>query len=335
MCRLAVAVAALASILAGCAGVDEHHAEQMMLGQQYYMNGKFYEAIGRFAAAVENASSSRERYQATLGVANASAEYGLIIYEYAERLLRDDKRAAGLKKWQEADKWHDDAARAFYKCLEMRPSDTIANRGLGDLFYRRSTAFSVLPYTETEEGKALRKKERDEAVKQYQIVLAGERGDITKPEHGPECKSSHIHRYLALALFTRSDWEKNDCQEARRHMIVYLNYLKWAHRSIVEGIKPVDDAEKLDKEKRMDAIRKQIAETRALLTDLLKGLEEAYAQWKAGTEKPPLPKDKRETRMLAAHREIAALQILTQEYDEAAAAAKKKSKPTESAPANN
>lgn len=335
MCRLSVTAAALALILGACAEVDERHAEQMMLAQQYYMNGKFYEAIGRFQAAYEQASSNRERYQATLGVANASAEYGLIIYEYAERLIRDDKRAAGVNKWKEADKWHDDAARAFYKCLELRPGDTIANRGLGDLFYRRSTAFSVLPYTETDEGKALRKKERDEAVKQYGIVLADERGDITKPDHGPQCKSSHIHRYLALALFTRSDWDKNDCQEARRHMMVYLNYLKWAHHNIVEGLKPVDDAEKLDKEKRLDAIRKQIAETRALLGDLLKGLRDVYAQWKAETEKPPIPKDKREVWMLAAHREIAALQLLTQEYEEAAQAAKKKAKPVGPAPATN
>src|SRR5687767_13555222 len=108
MSRVAVAVV-VAALAAGCAEMDERHGEQMMLGQQYYSNGKFYEAIGRFTAAAEFATSRREEYQATLGVANASAEYGLIVYEYAERLLRDNKKSAGMKKWQEADKWHDDS----------------------------------------------------------------------------------------------------------------------------------------------------------------------------------------------------------------------------------
>ena len=326
MCRFAVAAALLAAGIApGCATTDERHAEQMMLAQNYYSNGKFYEAIGRFAAAAEFASSSREMYQATLGVANASAEYGLIVYEVAERLLRDKKRQAGLKKWQEADKWHEDSAKAFYKCLQMRPGDLIANKGLGDLFYRRSTSFTVLPYLENEEGIALRKRERDEAVKQYQLVLSHERGDITKPDHGPECKSPHIHRYLALALLTRSDWDKQDGPEARRHMIVYLNFLKWALQTINDGIQaPIDDNVKLDKEKRMEQLRRQIGETRSLLNTQLKGLEDAYSAWKAGTEKPPLPKEKREVWMLAAHREIVALQELAKEFEAAASASRKK-----------
>lgn len=331
MCRFGV-VAVLAGVLfaAACAASDERHAEQMMLGQQYYNNGKFYEAIGRFTAAAEHAGTSRETYQATLGVANASAEYGLILYEYAQQLLRDGKRSAGMTKWQEADKWHEDSARAFYKCLEMRPDDTIANKGLGDLFYRRSTSFSVLPYTETKEGVALRQKERDEAVRQYGIVLAAERGDITLPGHGPTCQSPHIHRYLALALLTRSDWDKNDGEEARRHMMVYLNYLRWALQSITTGmVTGPDEALKLDKEKRMDHLRRQITETRSLLSTQLKGLEELVLSWRAGNEKPPIPAEKREAWILAAHREIIALKELAQAFEDAAAASRKKPKDKE------
>ncbi|HKS16717.1 MAG TPA: hypothetical protein VJU16_05355 [Planctomycetota bacterium] len=364
MCRIGVVAAIVAAAFApGCAGVDERHAEQMMLAQQYYSNGKFYEAIGRFAAAAEHASSTRERYQATLGVANATAEYGLIVYEVAERYLRDNKRQAGMKKWQEADKWHEDSAKAFYKCLQMRPDDKIANRGLGDLFYRRSTSFSVLPYLEDEKGFTLRKQERDEAVRQYHIVLDDERGDITRPDHGPECKSPHIHRYLALALFTRSDWDKQDGQEARRHMIVYLNFLKWALKTVGEGIQGIDEEVKLEKEKRMEHLRRQIAETRSLLNVQLKGLQEIHAFWQSEpalrvtiqarlreiekllsqgspTENPERlkaerekllsdekkfpPKEKRETWILAAHKEIAALNELAKEFEDAAAASRKK-----------
>src|SRR5687768_7786196 len=90
MSKLSAGAAALVvAVAAGCAPVDERHAEQMMLGQQYYMNGKFYEAIGRFSAAVEHATNSREKYQAMLGVAESSAKYGMYVYEFAERLLRD------------------------------------------------------------------------------------------------------------------------------------------------------------------------------------------------------------------------------------------------------
>jgi hypothetical protein len=366
-----LAVAALAAVLAaGCAGVDERHAEQMMLGQQYYNNGKFYDSIGRFTSAWELASSGRERYQAMLGVANASAEYGLQVYEAAESLLRNKNYAAGKKKWQEADKWHDDATKAFYKCLEMRPDDTIANVGLGNLFYKRATSFTVLPFTESKEGVVARQKERDEAVRQFQIVLKSERGDITMPDHGPRCQSPHIHRYLGLALFTRSDWDRNDLEEARRHMMVYLNYLKWALRSISESNPPSDnpDQAKLEKEARLERVRRQIGETRFLLGDQLKGLKEVQAFWQrdktiearlkeiqellargkddrtellAEREKLQLeekklpPKEKREDWMNAAKREIAALQNLDREFEEAAKASKTKPKPSSPAPEQN
>ncbi len=331
MSRIGIAAAALGAVLAaGCAGVDERYAEQMMLGQQYFRNDKYYDAIGRFTSAFELASNNRERYQAMLAVAEASTEYGLICYEIAERYLRQNpKHKTGLEKWRDADKWHEDANKAFHKCLEMRSDDTIANYGLGKLYYKRATSFSVLPFTESEKGVAARKLERDEAVRQFQIVLGHERGDITLPEHGPVCQSAHVHRYLAMALLTRSDWDKNDGEEARRHMMVYLNYLKWASKSVSDAQLPGDDPDraKLEKEQRIEYLRRQIVETRSLLATQLQGLEHLVESWKAGTEKPPLPKDKREVWLDMAQREINALQHLTREFEEAATASRRKPKP--------
>jgi hypothetical protein len=219
----------------------------------------------------------------------------------------------------------------------MRPDDTIANVGLGNLFYKRATSFTVLPFTESKEGVEARQKERDEAVRQFQIVLKSERGDITVPDHGPRCQSPHIHRYLGLALFTRSDWDKNDLEEARRHMMVYLNYLRWALKSISESNPPSDnpDQAKLEKEARLERVRRQIGETRSLLTDQLKDIKNKLAAWDADVECKLLPKDKRETWMNAAKREIAALQNLDREFEEAARASKTKPKPTSPAPEQN
>jgi hypothetical protein len=110
-------------------------------------------------------------------------------------------------------------------------------------------------------------------------------------------------------------------------MIVYLNYLRWALSAITTGMQTgADEALKLDKEKRMDQLRRQIIETRSLLSTQLKGLEEQVQVWRAGTEKPQLPASKREAYILAAHREIIALKELSQAFEEAATANKKKAK---------
>ena len=70
-------------------------------------------------------------------------------------------------------------------------------------------------------------------------------------------------------------------------------------------------------------------ETRSLLSTQLKGLEELVLSWRAGNEKPPIPADKREAWILAAHREIIALKELAQAFEDAAAASKKKPKDKE------
>src|SRR5262245_22906566 len=328
MCRVAVAVLLVG--LSACAGEpDTRHKEQMMLGEQYYRNERFYEAIGRYTAAYEVAGNDRERYQAMLAVAESATEYGLICYQQAEDHLRGNRnRPAGLNKWKEGDQWHDDANKAFHKCLDMRPDDPMANIGLGKLYYRRATSYSVLPFTENEKGVAARKAERDESIKQFEIVLKPERDDITVPAHGPNCRSPHAHRYLALALLTRSDWDRNDSEEARRHMMVWLNYLTWGQAHVREGMKAEDDKSKLDKEKRIEALRRQIVETRSLLANQLKGLKDIVETWKAGTEKPPLPPEKREKWMLAAQREVIALEELNRKFEEVTDA-KKKEKPAD------
>jgi tetratricopeptide (TPR) repeat protein len=319
MCRAVFVLPVL--FLAACAGDAEKHdrfKEQMMLGEQFYRNARFYEAIGRYTEAFSNAQDKREEYQSTLAVAEAATEYGLICYQQAEDFLRGNRnRPAGMQKWKEGDQWHDDANKAFHKCLEIRGDDTMANIGLGKLYYRRATAYSVLPFTENKDGVAARKAERDEAIRQFRIVLKPEKGDITLPEHGPDCRSPFAHRYLALSLLTRSNWDLNDCEEARRHMMVWLNYLTWGQAIIRDQKTSDDDQAKIAKEKRLEEFRTHTVETRSLLATQLKGLKDLVAVWKTGTEKPELPKEKREKWMLAAQREILALEEMTRKFEEA------------------
>lgn len=320
MFRILAAAAVLGTAaLSGCGGVNELYREQMFLGEHYYRNGKYGEAMGRYTQAVEFAYSGSEKYNAILQVANSSTEYGLVLYEAAEHLIRHGNRPAGNKKLVEADKVHDNAHKAFTKCLQMRSDDRIANYYLGLFFYKRATSFSELPYPGTEKGMAQRCKERDEAVRQFEIVLSDERGDITTMEHLATCRSPQIHRYLALALFARSDWDRNDGETARRQVMVYLHYIE---DSIAQEIAKVtdssDDKAKKEKQATLDQLHQELVNTRALLSTQHQGLKELLATWEAGKEEPRLDPAKRELWMNAARREIAALANLRQAFEEAA-----------------
>jgi hypothetical protein len=328
MCRFFAAIAAVV-MAAGCAQMSEDYKQQMFLGETFYNGYKFYESVGNFSKAVEFANNDDERYKALLGVANAATELGLATYQHAESLIKNRNKTAGNEKCQDADRWHDTANRTFAKLLDMRPRDTIANYYLALFLYKRATTFSDLPYPGTELGKAQRRKERDEAVRQFQIVLADERGDITDPKHISECQSHQVHRYLALALFARSDWDRNDHEDARRHLMVYLNLLKKSQEAVAESPLGSEDPEraKLDKEQRLERLRREISDTRSLLTFQHKGLAGLIDMWKAKRESPPLAEEKREAWINAAKREIAALNVLSREFEEAAQALRKKAEP--------
>jgi len=316
---LAASAALLTAALAGCGGVNDLYREQMFLGEHYYRNGKYGEAMGRYTQAVEFAYSGSEKYNATLQVANASTEYGLVLYEAAEHLLRNNSKAAGHKKLQEADKVHDNAHKAFTKCLQMRSDDRIANYYLGLFFYKRATSFAELPYPGTPAGIAQRCKERDEAVRQFEVVLSDEHGDITTMDHLVTCKSPQLHRYLALALFARSDWDRNDGETARRHVLVYLHFIEGSIAKVIAKVtESSDDKAKSEKQAELDQLRQELVNTRSLLTTQHQGLKELLAMWETGKEEPRLDPAKRDLWMNAARREIAALSNLRQAFDDAA-----------------
>jgi len=318
------AVAVLLGIAgASCGGVNERYREQMFLGQEFYNKGKYYESIGRFTQAKEFSENTDEEYQALLGAGNACVEYGMILYSNAEDLIRMRNRTLGLRKLDEADKWHDNANRSFARLLQLRPNDKAANYSLGLFLYRRATSFSELPYPGTPKGMEQRRKERDEAMRQFEIVLKGESGDITVPAHGPNCHSAHAHRYLALTLFARSDWDLNDGEAARRHLLAYLNFVSWSLQYVSKNAPDSEEPEKIAKRREMERLRKELTETQSLLKTQLHGLKEVLAVWEGRSEGKDIlmpPDGKREAWTNAARREIAALETLRRGYEEAAKA---------------
>ncbi|MBI4566632.1 MAG: hypothetical protein HY716_18295 [Planctomycetes bacterium] len=320
--RTVTALAALvAAVLASCADTErrEQYSIQMELGQTYYRGGHFEQSIGRFTEAAELADGKTEVYQATLGVGVAAAEYGHQLYEVAENLIRNRKKEMGEQKLARADQMHGLANKAFNKLLQLRPHDRAANYYLGLLFFRRATTAAQLPYPATEGGIAQRKRERDEAIRQFEIVLADESGDITRLDHvrAKRCDSPQGHRYLGLALLTRSDMAGGDTESGRAHLIAYLNFV----RANIDHLTPqlaqtTDLGEKKFVEAEIEKFKKELVQMQGLLRDLLAGLKDMLAVWEAGKETPSLTQLEREARVNAARREIAALETLTRSFGE-------------------
>ncbi len=316
----AIALAAALLVLAACETdpeVIERFNEQMFLGQHFFKNGKFEESLGRYSEAREKATTESQRYQATLGAGTAAAEYSMVLYEAAESLFVAKNAPMARKTLDRADNMASVANQAYTKLLQMRPADTIANYYLGLFFFKRATAIGQLPYPATPEGGAQRRKERDEAMRQFRIVLQDERGDITAREHGPSCASPQAHRYLSLALFTRMNWETADGEHARFHMACYLNYIFWLREKVKKEWPQEDEKQKRDKEKELERLWQELWSTQGLFKDTLRGIVDAAKRWESGTdpEFEALTREEKEKRSNAATREIGALEAILNRYE--------------------
>src|SRR5688572_27577684 len=129
----AVAVSAL---LASCSTMSEEYKSQMYLGEHYYRNGKFEEAVGRYTEAIDQAKSTDERFKAVVGFANAAAEYGHQLFVQAETACKARKAEAGKTALERGNEMHDLANKAYHKLMEMRPHDTISRYYLGLMLFK-------------------------------------------------------------------------------------------------------------------------------------------------------------------------------------------------------
>ena len=107
----------------GCAHCDrdEKFLFDLSLAREYYLNGKFGEAIQKFEDAVEKCPDS---YDAILGLAIADRDWGMVKFTEAEDLYRVKKIEFAKKEFTKASNIHKVAEKLFLKAIQMRPDDT-------------------------------------------------------------------------------------------------------------------------------------------------------------------------------------------------------------------
>ncbi len=338
---LAVVAAALAGCAAGEKSPDEKEWEaQMYLGEQMFKNSKFEDAVRAYRRAVQ---LKPDNYQATIGLGASCSEASLTLYVEAERLLAVRQRDVAKRNIDRADEYVLMAKKCFARGLEMRPNDRVANYNLGLMYYKRATTPYNLPYPsqleppdevrrdavalakwmETYEARKVgveaRRNERDEAISQFLQVLKIEKVALDAPTHVTHCASPQAHRYLALALLTRGNWEgtENDTELARRHLSVFLAWVLAVRQHIVEKAPNKSAEEKAQKEKELEFFDRELLDLKEILLGWREGLNSLERQCRLNTEDCPVPREKRAARLDAIAREMLIIEATIQQYEEA------------------
>lgn len=326
-----VAVAAiLAGVGAGCATESEQFKQNMYLGRYWFKNGRFGESADRFRAALEERP---ETFEAVRGLANAASEYSHELYGRAEDMLATNKRELGLKHLADADSWSQIAMKAFTKAFEMEPGRKEMKYDFALMLYKRSTSRRNVPYPAAEDvpevyvgtpqeekwrkGFEQRRKELDEAIRQFEIVLEGEPGNLGSIAHVRVCKAEHAHRYLGLALFLRSDWERSDGMRGRAHLHAYVTAIQAAREQILK-FQAANEEAQLAKDREMKQLDVEISEVKGLIRDRLKLLQEYEGLLRVGKEYPALSPAERERRLASVAVEISAVSELVTAFEKLA-----------------
>ena len=338
-------LAVIAAAVAGCATGEKSQEErefegQMYLGDQMFKNSKFEDAVRAYRRAVQLQPNN---YKATIGLGASCSEASLTLYVEAERLLGVRQHDAAMRNIERADDYVAMAKKCFARGLEMRPDDRVANYNIGLMYYKRATTPYNLPYPsqleppdeikkdptalakwmETYEKRKVgvehRRKERDEAIDQFKRVLSIEKTALEAPEHVTHCASPQAHRYLALALLTRGNWEgaENDTELARRHLCVYLAWILGCRQQLVEKAPNKSAEEKAQKEKDLEFFDRELLELKEILLGWRDGLAILERQCRLGTDDCPIPVEKRALRLDALARERLIIEATIRMYEEA------------------
>lgn len=254
MSRAAVlGAAAAAALMSGCHSCPDHRAAMLAQELAYfnYQNGKFDQAKALYIRALENCPND---YDALVGLANASREYGNELFRAAHSLVEQGKLDQARKMFQEANDNHVEAERFFRTAIERRPDDMLPHYGLGQLFYQR--AVTPFPFPYPVEDKENRRRERDAAIQEFRLVV--ERG-------APQLYQ--VHRYLGLALFAAGRME-----EGRRHLQIFHEAQEKVFNVWVD--RPAEtDEEKKRKEAALRQLEREIEDVRSLLVVYQEDLE--------------------------------------------------------------
>lgn len=299
----------------------------MTLGEGYFRNAKFQEAVNAYTRAAEMRRSS---FHAWLGLASSAAEYSHSLYAEAANLFELRKRDAALRALERADRMHEAALKAFTKCTEIRAGDVAIHYNQAVMFYKRSTSPYGLPYPAVAEpppelklskedaekwkqGVEQRRKERDLAIQEFEKVLARDKYRLDDAAHVKNCISPQSHRYVGILYFVRGEWEKGDTERMRQQIAFYLVWVRGAREEILH--RPVPPELKTQREKELATFDRELLELQDLMRGWLRDLRDYQAKLELKQEEPRLPDDKREARADSLRREILLVEALVAEFD--------------------
>lgn len=260
----------LAIAAAGCSNPenDPEFLQQLRLGNEYYKNGKYDMAKTQYERAIESCPTS---YEAIVGLASASREWGLMKYAEVEDLYRAKKYEFASQQVKKANAEHKSAQLLYLKAIQLKPELLTAYRELGVLHYKRAT--SPYNYPHRVEEKTERHRERDEAILRLKYVV------------DREPKAYFAQRYLGLAYIAAGKTSLG-----REHLARYLQGMAEAREYIIKFAPARTTAEKEDKQGRLDELNKDITEVRGVLLAYLEALREDARRTERGSDPADLKK---------------------------------------------
>lgn len=225
----------------GCHTCDDHDKSTMAVvnAKGVYDGGKFDMAKQVYMRALEYCP---DNYDALIGYANATREYGTQLYARADATARQGKIEAAKKEVEEASQNHMESDRAFRSALILREEDLAPHYGLGLLYYQRATSPSAFPYPL--DDRVNRRDARDRAIQEFKTVVA---------QHS---NLLQVRRYLGLALFAAGKFDEGRDHLRAYHDRMQLNYTEWM------TFRPASDSEKEVKRIELTKIELDIASVR-------------------------------------------------------------------------
>jgi tetratricopeptide (TPR) repeat protein len=250
MSRVSVISLAIA-VAFGSAGCDhlsscERHSqaqEAKKLAKIAYDGGHYDQAKELYNNAVE---WCEENYDARMGLANASRMLGNQLYQVADQNASVGKLPQAQKIFQQANENHSMADRLLRTAIVEKPEDLEPHYSLGLLWYDRATSPISAPYRPDDVED--RQRERDEAIKEFTLVLA----------HNPS--SSQSLRYRGLAYLSAGRLE-----EGARDLKIFHDSRQDLYNKIVNTWPAQSDADKKRKEIALRDVEKEIDDVREVL----------------------------------------------------------------------
>lgn len=287
----AVGPAALAIlvVLAGCHTCDDHDKSTVAVqnAKGIYDQGKFDQAKQIFMKSLEFCP---DNYDALIGFANASREYGTQLYARAFATTRLGKLEAAKKEIEEANQNHMESDRAFRSALMLREDDLAPHYGLGLLYYQRAT--SPVPYPYALDDRVNRREARDKAIEAFQTVSSKQPNLL------------QLRRYLGLAQFAAGNFEQGRTHLRAYHDTMQEEYTRWM------AFRPQTDAQKEIKRIELSKIETDIGTIRDIFATYRDELDKAAKELAAKPARTP----EDDARMQAAVRDRLAVELMMRTY---------------------